>query len=470
MSRFGKDDGPGVRRARLVLLAGSAAVAVIAALLLVRGDRVWRAAYPYLPAKVQAAPYKLREVLPGSDATPVPLPTVAGVHRAPPELGLMAAGSAAAETSATGRVAPTANLMPDGRSTPTAGAAPAARPTQTAPLAATQRLAPTAPAPEAEPTVPSAAPLELPPDVELRGLRHEYQTWNNCGPATISMALSYFGLQGGQAEAATHLKPDPNDKNVSPDELARYARDRGLRALVRVDGSDQILRSLLALGLPVVVETWFVPEPGDEMGHYRVLVGYSDADHSYVAEDSYNGSGVALDYSEFDRLWRVFNRTYVVVYPDELSGSVEAAVGGAMDDATMYAGAVERAQGELSAPGGSADGYAWFNLGGGLLGLGDSAGAVAAYDRARDLGLPWRMLWYQTGPFEAYAAEGRWADVTALAEANLRNADNLEESIYWLGRALAAQGDAEGARGAWRRALELNPLYSPAADALGADG
>ena len=52
---------------------------------------------------------------------------------------------------------------------------------------------------------------------------------------------------------------------------------RGYESLVRVDGDEQILKSLLAAGIPVVVETWFVPEPGDEMGHYRVLIGYSDA-------------------------------------------------------------------------------------------------------------------------------------------------------------------------------------------------
>jgi tetratricopeptide (TPR) repeat protein len=76
------------------------------------------------------------------------------------------------------------------------------------------------------------------------------------------------------------------------------------------------------------------------------------------------------------------------------------------------------------------------------------------------------MLWYQHGPFEAYGAIGRWDDVMALAEANLRNAPNLEESHYWRGRALAARGDLAGARAAWSRALELNPFLAPAREAL----
>jgi cytochrome c-type biogenesis protein CcmH/NrfG len=112
------------------------------------------------------------------------------------------------------------------------------------------------------------------------------------------------------------------------------------------------------------------------------------------------------------------------------------------------------------------DAFAWFNLGSDLTTLAQFTEAAAAYDRARQLGLPWRMLWYQFGPFEAYAALGRWQDVSALAEANLRNAPNLEESVYWLGRAAAARGDLETAAAGFRRALRLNPGFLPAGTAL----
>lgn len=309
--------------------------------------------------------------------------------------------------------------------------------------------------PAPSPVPPTMPPMPtLPASAALTGLRHEYQTWNNCGPATISMALSFFEAAGGQVEAARVLKPDPDDKNVGPDELAAYARSQGFGAVVRVNGTQGGLRALLAAGFPVIVETWFIPEPGDEMGHYRLLTGYDDGAGVFLAADSYEGPDLRLPMADFDALWRVFNRSFIVIFPPDRASKVDALLGPDRDDAAMFAAAAARARAELDA---GPDAFGWFNLGSSLVGLGDMPAAAEAFDQARALGLPWRMLWYQFGPFEAYAATSRWPDVAALAEANLANADNLEESLYWLGRSRQAAGDAEGARQAWQRALELNP-------------
>jgi tetratricopeptide (TPR) repeat protein len=277
------------------------------------------------------------------------------------------------------------------------------------------------------------------------------------------MALGRLGASPGQAQAATRLKPDPNDKNVSPAELARYVRERGYYATARVGGSTATLRGLLAVGVPVIVETWFVPKPGDEMGHYRLLVGYDDARAVFAADDSFNGPGIELPYGELDRLWRVFNRTFVAVCPEEKAADVSRVLGALADDGSMYVRAAEVAERELVA---APDAFGYFNLGSSLLGLGDAAGAAGAFDRARGLGLPWRMLWYQSGPFEAYAKVGRWDDVADLAAANLANAANLEESHYWLGMARQAQGDQDGARQSWKTAVDLNPLCQECVAAL----
>src|SRR5439155_24999741 len=74
-------------------------------------------------------------------------------------------------------------------------------------------------------------PLPAPPaSFKLDGFRHQWQTWNNCGPATITMALSHFGRLENQAQAATFLKPNQDDKNVSPDELVAYVHTVGMQA------------------------------------------------------------------------------------------------------------------------------------------------------------------------------------------------------------------------------------------------
>jgi len=45
---------------------------------------------------------------------------------------------------------------------------------------------------------PTPSPTPIPDSVRLTGVVHEYQKFNNCGPANLSMALSYWGWEGDQ--------------------------------------------------------------------------------------------------------------------------------------------------------------------------------------------------------------------------------------------------------------------------------
>ena len=309
--------------------------------------------------------------------------------------------------------------------------------------------------------------------VELSGLNHMWQKWNNCGPATLAMYLSYFGPAPEQAEVAAVLKPNWDDKNVNPEEMAAFARSQGLQALVRVGGDAEKLRLLLSNGVPVLVETWLELEPGNGMGHYRLLVGYDDASQMWTAYDSYVSAGVdaskpyqgiRLSYDEVDRLWAVFNRTYILVYSDETAPVILSILGPDATDELMWQRALQQAQTEVEKD--PADPFAWFNLGTDLVALGRFEEAAAAYDQARLIGLPWRMLWYQFGPFRAYYETGRTQELVALADATIATEGNVEEVYYWKGLGLAAQGDVGGARQAWQRAVELNPNYTEAVAAL----
>ena len=123
----------------------------------------------------------------------------------------------------------------------------------------------------------------------------------------------------------------------------------------------------------------------------------------------------------------------------------------------MWAETVASAQAEIERD--DNDAYAWFNLGTGLTALGSFTDAAAAYDQAQQLGLPWRMLWYQFGPFEAYYQTGRHQDVLRLADATLSDQVQIEEILYWRSRSLQALGDAAGADQAWQTARRLNPAY-----------
>ncbi len=335
-------------------------------------------------------------------------------------------------------------------------------------IAAPGRVTPTpTPTPRHQPVVESIA---------LSGFAHEWQTWNNCGPATLSMNLSYFGSTLNQANVADILRPNRDDKNVSPHELVDYAQDTGYRAFLGVNGSPDLLRLFLSNNIPVIVETWHIPEPNDGMGHYRLLTGFDDANQRWIAHDAYDYAdpvpagdgyaGIYLPYTETDALWDVFNRVYVVIYTDGQAPLVESILGRRADPTVMWQQAAIHARFAVKLHPENA--FSWFNLGSDLVALGQYEEAAAAYDQAQTVGLPWRMHWYQFGPFQAYYETGRYTDVIALADATLRTVDAVEELHYWRGKALLALGDTPAARQAFEHALVLNRNYTAAVEALGA--
>jgi tetratricopeptide (TPR) repeat protein len=370
-------------------------------------------------------------------------------------------------------------LLPTATPTPTPTPVP---PTPTAaPSTSTPGGGPTPQAtatPQSTPTSQPTPTPALPTSCRVPGGRMERQGWNNCGPTTLAMQLSFWDRAETQAEIAPLLKPDPEDKNVGPYEMADYARSVGLEAIVRPAGTLERLKRLLAADFPVVVETWYIDHESEEqMGHYRLLVGYDDALQQFTAYDSLHTPEIVLDYQAMDELWRGFNRLYLVIYSPERAEELAAILGPHMDESYAFRQALERAQTEVLNPPEScvayaecedAEAFAWFNVGTSLLALGDYEGAAAAYDQARALGVHYRMIWYQFGPYEAYYTVGRYQDVITLADQILRVTPNLEESYYWRGRARLALGDVDGARDDFKSALKYHEGWQPAVDALAA--
>jgi len=340
-----------------------------------------------------------------------------------------------------------------------------------------QALFPT-PAPTAIPS-PTATPRALYAAAQqaaaLGGIRHEWQTWNNCGPATLAMYLSYFGSPLNQAAIGDALRPFPDDKNVSPAELVVFARGQGYEATLLVNGSADLLRTLVSNGLPVLLETWHEAEPNGGLGHYRLLVGYDDAAQQWTIYDTYDAAGlIAVDeyqgirmgYPQLADWWKVFNRTYILVYPPDRAAQVAAILDDFGADAgRMWRDAELRARAELAFD--DRDAFAWFNLGSSLVAQGSTGEAASAFSQALALGLPSRMLWYQFGPLEAFLAEGRAQDVLVLTDEIIQVTESIEEIYYWRARALLALGDNAGAQAAVQRSLMLAPGFVPALALLG---
>ncbi|MCZ7544836.1 MAG: C39 family peptidase [Anaerolineae bacterium] len=311
-----------------------------------------------------------------------------------------------------------------------------------------------------------ASAVAPPESAYLMGVAHTYQTWNNCGPATLTMALSYWGWPGDQQRAAESLKPDAEDKNVSPAEMAAFVNREvtDVRALHRYAGDLNLLKRLVAAGFPVVIETGFIPEGEDWMGHYRLVVGYRDAEASFFTFDSYQGAGIPLPFGEADALWQHFNRAYVVAYPPAREAELSDLLGDDWDADRNAQRARAAAQSEVEADPGNP--FAWFNLGTSHVLNRQYAEAAAAYDEAFAIGLPWRMLWYQFGPFEAYLHTDRLDDVLAHARPVREHTPYVEEMHYYEGMVYLARGERDAARYLFRKALRYNANFAPARSAL----
>ena len=344
---------------------------------------------------------------------------------------------------------------------------------------------PTMAAPEATNTpvstpTPSMAPTPIPESVILIGTVHEYQQMNNCGPATLAMTLSFWGWEGDQRDKTAYLRPNfrqVDDKNINPAEMVDFVETQtDLKVLARTGGDVELLKQLIATGFPVMFEKGQQPHPGDWMGHYALFDGYDDTKGRFSSQDAYIMADLPVPHEKVNgHWWRDFNYTYLVIYPPEREGDVLSILGPQPDETYNHQYTAEKAQAEIETLEGRDIFFAWYNLGSSLIALSDYEGATQAYDQAFSIyptipedDRPWRMLWYQTGPYVAYYNMNRYQDVITLGNQTLNMAGGpiLEETFYWLGRAREATGDLEKAIYDYRKAYEIKPLSTPALEEL----
>ena len=339
---------------------------------------------------------------------------------------------------------------------------------------------------------PTVTPTPLPATFMLDEIKYEDQhgRLNYCGPANFSMALTYWGWDGNRDVIGRAVKPTDKDKNVMPYELQDYIIDNvsGMRALVRYGGDIELLKRLVSAGFPVVAEKGIyeldVNGKYGWMGHYAFVTGYDELQKLIIYQDTYQPQGAPpgpnrkVKYSTFIEGWRAFNYVFIIVYPDEKENEVLALLGPLADDEQASRRALSIAQSEAKTLTDIDRFFAWFNVGTSHVSLFEYADAAIAYDYAfnlyADLGVndsvrPYRMMWYQTGPYKAYYYTNRFADVINLADTTLNGTiaePVLEESLYWRAQAYYMAGKTDLAIRDYRAALKVHPKWLPATQAL----
>ncbi len=317
---------------------------------------------------------------------------------------------------------------------------------------------------------PTATPI--PATISLSAPGYEKQDINNCGPASLAMYLRYYGWEGDQFNIANLLKPQREDRNVNVEELTFYARTNAgwLNTEYRVGGDLELLKQFLAAGLPVMIEESFYFEepywPNDDLwaAHYNLLTGFDENTQTFTGQDSFYGPDQSIDYQTLEEYWHAFNHVYILIYPPTMQETVKSILGEDWDVEVNRQKTMEMAQAETQAN--PTDAYSWFNLGTNLVYFERYQEAAQAFDEARELGLPQRMLRYQFTPFFAYFHTRRIEDLLALTEYALQITPNAEEALLWHGWALYRSGDTNGAIADFRAALAENPNYPDAQYAL----
>ena len=355
---------------------------------------------------------------------------------------------------------------------PTETTIPTIPPTNTA-VATQEAIITNTPIPTMTST-PTVTPL--PTTARIENIAILPQKFNNCGPANLTINLTHYGIEADQLEIAAQIKPHYDDRNVSPWELVDYVNNQtSLNAQLLHGGDLDILKQLIAAGFPVMIEKGL--DHDGWMGHYLTLIGYDDAAQTFLTLDTFLGpwdsSGLAESYEFVEEYWQHFNYTFLVVYPPDQTPFVAQILGDRyLDETQMWQNTAVRAQDAINENPENA--FAWFNLGSSLTHLAQlnddptyAQNAAIAFDQARSIGLPWRMLWYQFEPYQAYLLNGRNQEVIDLANAMLQNGGGLFVEETYLYKALALQQmgmDAE-ATAVLQHGLEINPNHKQLLDA-----
>ena len=154
-------------------------------------------------------------------------------------------------------------LAPTLTSTPVIPTATQPGPTETLPPTAT----------------PTLTPTPLPVSFRLAGIHYEDQhnRYNFCGPANLSMSLTFWGWVGNRDTVGEYVKTNKDDKNVMPYELQDFVltQTTGYGALIRYGGDISLLKKLVTAGFPVVTEkgyyTYDMTGRFGWLGHYHRL-------------------------------------------------------------------------------------------------------------------------------------------------------------------------------------------------------
>ncbi len=290
---------------------------------------------------------------------------------------------------------------------------------------------------------------------------HVFQTFNNCGPAALSMALSYYGINVTQKVLGDELRPFQNpqgnndDKSVTLEELGEKAKDFNLIPFHRPAGTAEIIKLFVANDIPVITRTLL--HQNEDIGHYRVIIGYDDNSGVFLQNDSLQGKNLKYTYEEFHMLWKQFNYEYLVLVPKEKEEIAKAILGVDQNPKIAWQKAVNNSQEDLAAN--PNDIYSRFNLSVALYNIGDYERSAQEFELIENR-LSFRTLWYQIEPILAYYRLGKYDRVFSITDKILSNHNRAFSELYLIrGEIYQKQQNTTSAKAEFDKAVFYNKSF-----------
>lgn len=116
-----------------------------------------------------------------------------------------------------------------------------------------------------------------------------------CGPASLKMVLSYFGVEKNENDLAK-LSGCSKAEGVGAKGIVKAAKSLSFRAFVRDFSGVEDIKGFVKKGIPVIVD-WF---SADE-GHYSVVTGIDQ--RKIYLQDPELGRLRVMKLDEFKRVW-----------------------------------------------------------------------------------------------------------------------------------------------------------------------
>jgi len=287
---------------------------------------------------------------------------------------------------------------------------------------------------------------------------HIFQTFNNCGPAALSMALRFYGIHVSQEELGQALRPyqvpngDNDDKSVTLDELAEKSKEYGFVPYHRPMGNPDLVKQFIANDMPIITRTW--TKPNEDIGHYRVVKGYDETAGIFIQDDSLQNKNLEYTYADFNEIWKKFNYEYLVLVPKDKVELAEQILRENSDAKTAWQNAVENSERELAQN--PDDLYARFNLSVAFYNIGAYQKSVEEFEKVEKR-LPFRTLWYQIEPILAYFELGNYQRVFSITDKVLNNYNRAFSELYFIrGEMYLKQGNTTAAKQEFEKAILYN--------------